>query len=217
MRAYPQPLWTGEKLASGRLLIWGEQGVGDEIMFAGLIPDVIRTGNRCILDCDARLKPLFVRSFPEVDVVSRHDGAGHNPELDIAAHLPSGSLPGLFRATDAAFAATTSPYLIADPVARERFRARSLCRWQTAGRAGVAYKQPEDGPQPLHRSVVVRPAVCAARYPMGQPAIWRSRRLGGSGSGGRCAHPHRSLRRSTFRHRSLRGPDCGDGHGGNHR
>jgi tetratricopeptide (TPR) repeat protein len=128
MRAYPQPLWTGEKLASGRLLIWGEQGVGDEIMFAGLIPDVTRTGNRCILDCDARLQPLFARSFPGIDVVSNHDVAhedpAHNPELAIAAHLPSGSLPSLFRATNGAFSATTSPYLLADAAERERFRAR---------------------------------------------------------------------------------------------
>ncbi|HKN72988.1 MAG TPA: tetratricopeptide repeat-containing glycosyltransferase family protein [Terriglobales bacterium] len=144
MRTYRQPLWTGEKwtgekLADGRLLIWGEQGVGDEIMFAGLIPDVLRSGNRCILDCDARLKPLFVRSFPGIGVISgcvsqqssgRSSGqssgesSGHDPELDIAAHLPCGSLPGLFRATRAAFAATKSPYLVADPVERERFRAR---------------------------------------------------------------------------------------------
>jgi len=34
----------------------GEQGIGDEIMFAGLIPEAIRTGNRCILDCNSRLK-----------------------------------------------------------------------------------------------------------------------------------------------------------------
>jgi tetratricopeptide (TPR) repeat protein len=122
-RAYPQPHWTGEKLASGRLLIWGEQGIGDEIMFAGLIPEVALIGNRCVLDCDARLKPLFARSFPGIDVVSGHQ-PGHNPELDVAAHLPCGSLPGLFRATHAAFAATASPYLIADSVERERFRTR---------------------------------------------------------------------------------------------
>jgi tetratricopeptide (TPR) repeat protein len=127
MRPYPQPLWTGEKLSSGRLLIWREQGVGDEIMFAGLLPDVIRTGNRCVLDCDARLKTLFARSFRGIDVVSG-DLAGqlpeNHPELEIAAHLPSGSLPGLFRASNAAFAATTSPYLVADPVAKERFRSK---------------------------------------------------------------------------------------------
>jgi len=120
-RAYSQPLWKGDALASGRVLIWGEQGVGDEIMFAGLIPDVLRTGNRCVLDCDARLKPLFSRSFPEVEVVSGHV-VDHPGELDIAAHLPSGSLPGLFRTTSSAFVSTASPYLIADTTARERFR-----------------------------------------------------------------------------------------------
>jgi|HubBroStandDraft_1064217.scaffolds.fasta_scaffold00349_18 Flp pilus assembly protein TadD len=138
MRAYPQPLWTGEKLASGRLLIWGEQGIGDEIMFAGLVPDVIRSGNRCLLDCDPRLKPLFSRSFPDIEVSSvlssKIDSENH-PELDIAAHLPSGSLPTLFRANQADFAATTSPYLIADPVERERFRARYADGRQLVGLA----------------------------------------------------------------------------------
>jgi len=121
---YPQPLWTGEKLASGRLLIWGEQGVGDEIMFAGLMPDAIRTGNRCLLDCDPRLQPLFARSFPGIDVLSGHVSEHDVARLDVAAHLPSGSLPSLFRASKEAFAATTSPYLIANPAERDRFRAR---------------------------------------------------------------------------------------------
>lgn len=120
-RGYPQPLWQGEKLASGRLLIWGEQGIGDEIMFAGLMPDVIRTGNLCVLDCDARLRPLFARSFPGAEVVSGFDPTSHS-ELEIAAHLPSGSLPRLFRTTTDAFGSTTSPYIVADPGERERFR-----------------------------------------------------------------------------------------------
>lgn len=123
MRVYPQPLWSGEKLASGRLLIWGEQGVGDEVMFAGLIPDVIRAGNRCVMDCDARLKPLFARSFPSVEVFSVQELRNNSPQ-DIAAHLPSGSLPGIFRTTETAFADTASPYLFADPAARDRFRVR---------------------------------------------------------------------------------------------
>lgn len=122
-RHYPWPRWKGERLASGQLLLWGEQGIGDEIMFAGLIPDAIRSGNRCVLDCDARLKPLFARSFPGVDVVTTVTPESH-PDLDIAAHLPSGSLAGLFRTSSAAFAATTSPYLVADPLAQARFRAR---------------------------------------------------------------------------------------------
>jgi ADP-heptose:LPS heptosyltransferase len=84
-----------------------------------------------MLDSDPRLQPLFARSFPGVDVVAGHasgnaagNNLGLNPELDVAAHLPSGSLPNLFRPTTASFAATTSPYLVADPMERRRLRAR---------------------------------------------------------------------------------------------
>jgi tetratricopeptide (TPR) repeat protein len=122
-RIYQEPAWAGGKLSSGSLLIWGEQGIGDEIMFAGLIPDVIRTGNHCILDCDARLKALFTRSFTGVNVYPGCSPGCH-PELEIASQLPAGSLPGLFRTAISAFAATTSPYLIANPTARKRLRTR---------------------------------------------------------------------------------------------
>ena len=148
-RAYPQPLWTGERLDAGRLLLWGEQGIGDEIQFAGLIPDALRTGNRITLDCDPRLQPLFARSFPEIEVVSGcgpadaqklcapslqfpsgasvsndEPAAALSEKQQIAAQLPTGSLPGLYRGTEAAFAATVSPYLIADPADRDAFRSR---------------------------------------------------------------------------------------------
>jgi hypothetical protein len=146
LRAYPQPAWTGEKLASGSLLLWGEQGVGDEIMFAGLVPDALRTGNHCILDCEPRLNPLFTRSFPGVQVVSGC-GPGLRPELEIAAQLPTGSLPGLFRKSSAEFAATKSPYLVADPAEREQFRGRYAdgrrligLAWQTNNRKTARFR-----------------------------------------------------------------------------
>jgi len=120
-RDYSQPNWAGEELRSGSLLLWGEQGVGDEVMFAGLIPDAIRAANHCILDCHSRLKSLFARSFPGVDVIST--SPGFQPGPDVVSQLPTGSLPGLFRKTSSAFAATTSPYLIADPKERDRLRA----------------------------------------------------------------------------------------------
>jgi tetratricopeptide (TPR) repeat protein len=130
-RAYVQPMWRGERLPAGRVLLWGEQGIGDEVMFAGLVPDALhagnsdglRAGNGFVLDCDARLKPLFARSFPGVEVVSGCS-AERSIELEVAAHLPSGSLPGLFRVSEEAFAATASPYLVADGLEREGFRAK---------------------------------------------------------------------------------------------
>ncbi len=120
-RTYAQPQWTGGKLPHGNLFVWGEQGIGDEIMFAGLLPDVLRTGNRCILECDRRLQPLFGRSFPGILVVSR---PADEKTLDIAAHIPSGSLPRLFRSCHSAFQATAAPYLVPDAALRQTLRAR---------------------------------------------------------------------------------------------
>ncbi len=117
MRCCSQPLWNGEPLPSGRLLLWGEQGLGDEVMFAGLIPDVLRSGASCVLDCQARLRPLFERSFPSVPLLQHSD-------LPVSAHLPTGSLPRLFRADRGSFRLTKSPYLVADPQQRNQFRAR---------------------------------------------------------------------------------------------
>ena len=122
-RDYPLPTWNGELFEFGNLLIWAEQGVGDEIMFAGLVPDAMRTGNRCILHCDPRLEPLFARSFPTALIVA-NTGAALPADLNIASQLPCGSLPGLFRQTISSFAATTSPYLVADPASVQRLRAR---------------------------------------------------------------------------------------------
>jgi tetratricopeptide (TPR) repeat protein len=133
-RDYLQPAWTGERLASGNLLIWGEQGVGDEVMFAGLMPEVIGTGNRCVLDCHPRLNSLFARSFPGVQVVSGC-GPDADPKLNIAAQLASGSLPALFRTNGAAFSVATSPYLVADEAERWRFRSRYSDGRQIAGLA----------------------------------------------------------------------------------
>jgi Flp pilus assembly protein TadD len=117
-REYGLPLWQGERVA-GKVLLWGEQGVGDEILFAGLVPDALRTGNAIVLDCDSRLKPLFARSFRGVEVVS-----GYQPGGDVAAQMPVGSLPGLFRRAEGDFTRTVSPYLQADPAERARFRTR---------------------------------------------------------------------------------------------
>jgi tetratricopeptide (TPR) repeat protein len=135
-REYPQPLWMGEKLDSGGLLLWGEQGIGDEIQFAGLIHEALRAGNRVMLDTDARLKPLFARSFPQIEVVSGCGPAG-SQAAGISAHLPTGSLPGLYRQSEADFAATVSPYLLADPAEREEFR-RSYSDGRTL--VGIAWR-----------------------------------------------------------------------------
>jgi Flp pilus assembly protein TadD len=66
------PRWNGESLKRQRLLITAEQGVGDHIMFASVIPELaeraVREGGSIILECEPRLVSLFARSFPSVTV-----------------------------------------------------------------------------------------------------------------------------------------------------
>lgn len=60
------PVWQGEP--GKTLIVWGEQGLGDEIMFASLIPDLQKVCKRVIFDCHPRLKHTFKRSFPDVEI-----------------------------------------------------------------------------------------------------------------------------------------------------
>src|SRR5690606_6613475 len=41
-RAFPYPRWKGEPLEEKAVLIYSEQGLGDEIMFASCFPEVMR-------------------------------------------------------------------------------------------------------------------------------------------------------------------------------
>jgi hypothetical protein len=65
------PAWDG-RLKRTRLLVRAEQGVGDQILFASLVPDLLAKaeaeGGSVILECEARLVPLFARSFPDATV-----------------------------------------------------------------------------------------------------------------------------------------------------
>lgn len=79
------PAWNGENLDGKRLLLIAEQGLGDEIMFANIVPDLIRavgeTGKLQIA-VDPRLVTLFQRSFPQADIGSYDDRKLHHRDGD---------------------------------------------------------------------------------------------------------------------------------------
>jgi len=102
-RRFAVPEWDGSPLKGRRLLIWREQGLGDEILFASVYPDVIREAGEVVIECDPRLLPLFQRSFPKARVRPERPGAkegaarGIVENVDCDLHVPAGSLPALFR------------------------------------------------------------------------------------------------------------------------
>ena len=63
----------GEPLAGRRLLVCAEQGLGDEILFASLLPDVLRDlgpEGELTIAVEPRLVSLFARSFPQAQVIA---------------------------------------------------------------------------------------------------------------------------------------------------
>lgn len=51
------------KLKGKRVIVWGDQGLGDEIMAASCIPDLMADAKEVVFDCHPRLRDIFRRSF----------------------------------------------------------------------------------------------------------------------------------------------------------
>jgi len=112
------PLWEGQPLANKSLLIQGEQGLGDEIMFASCVPDICRQPGSCLIECHSKLLALFARSFPECRIRKRGellpDAEDDATGITADYRIPMGSLPKYFRNTLGDFPAHDG-YLKADP------------------------------------------------------------------------------------------------------
>lgn len=107
------PKWDG---TPGKTVIcYGEQGIGDEVMFASMLPDLMRDC-RVIIDCDKRLEGLFRRSFPHAEAVyptSNWDAPYEwIKDHTVDAWVPMGSLGRYYRPNAESF--PRRPYLKPD-------------------------------------------------------------------------------------------------------
>jgi len=134
------PRWDGRELAAGsRLLITSEQGIGDQIMFASCLPDTMARARECIVECDERLKPLFARSFPTITFTkSAAREVTEHTHRAIAAQIPFGSLPSLWRNSAADFPNSLG-YLKPDPD-RVLAWATKLAPWRRHKKIGLAWR-----------------------------------------------------------------------------
>lgn len=99
-RAWPWSVWTENDVAGKRLLIWGEQGLGDRLLLLQYLPALVADGAKITLETDPRLIPLLQRSFAGVEFAAEGthvDPAllerqfdGHRPLGDLAVTAPPG-------------------------------------------------------------------------------------------------------------------------------
>ena len=109
------PEWDGSK--GKRIVVYGEQGIGDEILFASCLPDLIRDSTEVVFECHKKLHRLFCASFKELDIYGtredeqirwpyRSDGL---PRYAFDAKIAIGDLPKFYRRELADFPGT--PYI----------------------------------------------------------------------------------------------------------
>lgn len=140
-------------LAGKTLLLIGEQGLGDEVMFGNDINDVIEAlgpAGRLILAVEPRLVPLFARAFPKAEVGPHASGrvgqrnrrgapflAARMGEVD--AWAPMAQPLARFRSTLDSFTGA-APYLTPDPARVDHWR--GVLKAAAGGRrtVGVGWK-----------------------------------------------------------------------------
>ena len=171
-RNYPWPLWNGETL-DGPLLVWGEQGLGDQILYASMIPDLRARVPSIVIEAEKRLVPLFARSFPGIDVVPLEKDL-HTRSC--AAHIPLGTLGQHLRTSWESFPKTQGGFLKADPARAAALRERLKTDERLV--VGLSWRSVEQETRESQerRPARLRAAAETAELPLRRPAIWRHRR-----------------------------------------
>lgn len=99
--------WDGDAHPSDTICVYGEQGIGDEIMFASQIPDLREKFERVIIDCHPRLESLFRESYPWAEVHPTRKDQGKTDQWSKKTQVhwrsPMGGLGRFLRKTDEDF------------------------------------------------------------------------------------------------------------------
>ncbi len=136
---FPHPIWRGEDLTGKNVLVWTEQGIGDEILTASMIPDAINAAKHVTVLCSERLVPLMRRSFPNATVDLRAEPlpkCATDSAIDFQMSLSE--LGGAFRKSFDDFP-TRKQFLNADPDHANIIRGRYESLFPSTLRVGLSW------------------------------------------------------------------------------
>lgn len=108
------PAWDGQRF-DGTLLVTAEQGLGDQVLASSVYEDLVRMGQAALIDCDARLLPLYRRSFPTLQFADRKSDALEQAARDPATRKVDGLELGRYFRRDISRMPERASWLVADP------------------------------------------------------------------------------------------------------
>ena len=125
-RNLPFQPWDGSPLEGKKVLVYAEQGIGDEVTFASCLSDLAAMRADITVECDARLEPVFSRSIEGVNfhgVSNRSDHGWLSTQAPFDCQIAMGSLPAIFRSDRKNFPLAPS-FLKADTELLKKWRQR---------------------------------------------------------------------------------------------
>ncbi|NKB43838.1 MAG: tetratricopeptide repeat protein [Alphaproteobacteria bacterium] len=134
------PLWDKSTPPEGPILVWTDQGIGDEILQLGYISDIYEQDISLIVVTSKRLVPIAARSFPNATVLSRHavsDGGAITGQP--IAQCPAMSIAALcWKSLDDH--PDRAPYFIADKTGVSALRERYKVAAQDKPLIGISWR-----------------------------------------------------------------------------
>ena len=142
-KAHPRakiPEWDGSGLQGKRLLINGEQGIGDVMMFSMLIEPLLKEASHIGIITYDRLTDLYKRAFPDAEIFDTknlRDGSIKADNWDVQVAM--GSLP-MLRHPHLEDFKEIKPYLIPDGKQKDELKNKYLSQDEAKLAVGFSWK-----------------------------------------------------------------------------
>lgn len=126
--------WNIEKKFN-HLLIFSEQGIGDQVFYASFLQKVIDKGTKITVLTDKRLIPIFARSFPKITFLEKNSPINSRC---FDAQIPIGNLPAILNFDPSKNYNKQKPFLLDNQEITKKLEQTSL--FKNAFTCGVAWK-----------------------------------------------------------------------------
>jgi len=105
------PAWNGGSLIGKNILIYPEQGIGDNLSYTSCFAEAVADAKQTHIICDERLKGLYKYNFPSATILAYQEvNKQQSVSTDLDVQILAGSLTYLYRSSEASF--SNNKYLV---------------------------------------------------------------------------------------------------------
>jgi tetratricopeptide (TPR) repeat protein len=140
-RNFNKPQWNYEPLNGKTLLIWCEQGLGDEFLFLSILPNLPFDNESIIIECDNRIVNILSLNFPKIKFRAssyKNDFIKSSVFDDFDLQIPIGNLMSLYRSNINDFPKITN-YLQPNQTLKSHYKSK-LCSHSNKLKIGICWR-----------------------------------------------------------------------------